>query len=595
MMVMSIYFPVGLLLPVLAGAELVTGIGIIHEIYEYSQKLWSFVISGDFVDKNLLEDLKLKKVLVACFLFFFVFVSEDLSCISGGILAAAEIIPLDWAICACFLGILVSDFILYCLGRIFSKGVFLLPFIAPAFSSVSFRRIQRGYESNIFKLVFMTRFIPGSRVIAYVSAGVMRVDPLRFTGSLVVAILFWTPSLVGLAFVFGRPLIGWWESYGLVMLPIILLGLMGIYFGITVLRDSLSYRGRSRLRGRWLRLVRWEFWGIFPIYLPVFVYVCFLGLRYRNLMLWSNCNPGMTPLSGLILTSKIEILSALNTKTGSVADWCPIESGQIEDRLRQLNQFQADHGLSWPIVLKPHRGQRGEKVAIIRDPESAADYLSINGERMIAQRYIPGKEFGVFYYRFPGDSKGKILSITEKVLPTLIGDGVRSIERLILDDKRAVALAEHYLKVNEDRLEDIPAEGESIQLVELGTHRYGAVFLNGNQYKSESLVVALDELVSQYKGFYFGRFDIRASSSEALMVHSDFKVLELNGVASESTDIYDPKNSIFAAWIQLCRQWHLAFKIGAANRDAGASVPKLRELISVLRRSYTSGRGANSS
>jgi len=62
-----------------------------------------------------------------------------------------------------------------------------------------------------------------------------------------------------------------------------------------------------------------------------------------------------------------------------------------------------------------------------------------------------------------------------------------------------------------------------------------------------------------------------------------FKILELNGVSSESTDIYDPKNSLLAAWMKLCRQWQLAFEIGAANRDAGARFPKWSEVITVLR------------
>ena len=45
-------------------------------------------------------------------------------------------------------------------------------------------------------------------------------------------------------------------------------------------------------------------------------------------------------------------------------------------------------------------------------------------------------------------------------------------------------------------------------------------------------------------------------------------MLELNGVTAESTDIYDPANSVVAAWRKLMRQWRLAFEIGAANRAA---------------------------
>ena len=55
-------------------------------------------------------------------------------------------------------------------------------------------------------------------------------------------------------------------------------------------------------------------------------------------------------------------------------------------------------------------------------------------------------------------------------------------------------------------------------------------------------------------------------------------ILELNGVTSESTDIYDPKNGLLAAYRILRRQWRLAFAIGARNRAAGAETTGLLAL-----------------
>ena len=292
----------------------------------------------------------------------------------------------------------------------------------------------------------------------------------------------------------------------------------------------------------------------------------------------------MNPLSGLALESKSEILGQLDGATGAVADWARIDaSDSVVARLEELHAFRDSHGVDWPLVLKPDIGQRGEGVAVIRDEQEAKDYLQANAESLIAQRYVEGPEFGVFYHRMPGEAKGSIFSITEKVLPELIGDGQRTLERLILDDDRAVALARHYLKVNAHRLTEVLGEGESIQLVELGTHCRGAIFLDGNRYSSGALAAKLDEVLAGYGGFCFGRFDVRAESGEALSEGRDFRILELNGVSSESTDIYDPKNSILAAWAKLCRQWRLAFEIGAANRAKGAAVPNLREVYTVVR------------
>jgi hypothetical protein len=59
-------------------------------------------------------------------------------------------------------------------------------------------------------------------------------------------------------------------------------------------------------------------------------------------------------------------------------------------------------------------------------------------------------------------------------------------------------------------------------------------------------------------------------------------VLELNGVTAESTDIYDPANSVVSAWRKLMRQWRLAFEIGAANRARGARVTTVGELARLM-------------
>ena len=48
-------------------------------------------------------------------------------------------------------------------------------------------------------------------------------------------------------------------------------------------------------------------------------------------------------------------------------------------------------------------------------------------------------EVGVFYYRFPDEERGHIFSITKKEFPCVVGDGRRSLEKLIRAD-------EHFLR-----------------------------------------------------------------------------------------------------------------------------------------------------
>ena len=194
---------------------------------------------------------------------------------------------------------------------------------------------------------------------------------------------------------------------------------------------------------------------------------------------------------------------------------------------------------------------------------------------------MAGQEFGVFYFRYPQSNRGEILSITTKLFPSVTGDGTSTLEHLIFKDSRAVCMAEAYFNAQRDHLWDIPAKGQSVQLIEIGTHCLGSIFLDGIEIKTTEMEAAIDRLAKGFEGFYFGRFDIRTPSLSDFQQGRNFKVVELNGVTSEATSIYDPKNSLLTAYRVLFNQWRIAFEVGSQNRARGtkpASIPRLARL-----------------
>jgi hypothetical protein len=94
-----------------------------------------------------------------------------------------------------------------------------------------------------------------------------------------------------------------------------------------------------------------------------------------------------------------------------------------------------------------------------------------------------------------------------------------------------------------------------------------------------ALEAKIDEICRGLDGFYFGRFDIRCAYFDDLKRGENFRIIELNGVTSESTNIYDPQYSLWNAYRVLFRQWDLAFEIGAENRALGAKPATARELV----------------
>jgi hypothetical protein len=212
----------------------------------------------------------------------------------------------------------------------------------------------------------------------------------------------------------------------------------------------------------------------------------------------------------------------------------------------------------------------GSGFKVVRNAAEAEEYLSRVAVSVIAQQYVHGPlEAGLFYHRLPSESRGTIFAITEKIFPVLIGDGQRTVEALILADPRASLLSEIYLR-RFDRIRDrVLMRGQSLRLVEAGNHAQGCLFRDGSHLWSRELEARLDAISQALPGFCIGRYDIRFSSIADLQAGRGFKILELNGAASEATSAYDSSKSLRQAYGLLFRQWELVFAIGVENRQHG--------------------------
>ena len=112
-----------------------------------------------------------------------------------------------------------------------------------------------------------------------------------------------------------------------------------------------------------------------------------------------------------------------------------------------------------------------------------------------------------------------------------------------------------------------------MRLVEAGNHCQGCIFEDGWELHTEELRRAVNEISQKIRGFHVGRFDVRYTSDEDLSAGQGFQIIELNGAASEATNLYDAKNSLWTAYRTLYRQWKLIYAIGSENRKRGA-VPR---------------------
>ncbi|HSO76688.1 MAG TPA: alpha/beta fold hydrolase [Blastocatellia bacterium] len=509
-------------------------------------------------------------------------VSEDLTCIGAGVMVAQGRIDFEEAALACFLGIFIGDVLLFLAGRYLGRPALTRAPLKWFVSPEDVERSSEWFNRRGIVVIAASRFVPGMRLPTYFAAGLLNTKLFRFSIYFLLAATVWTPLLVGLSSVLGAEVI---ESALLArqnaVVQLMVAG-VALYLAVRLIIQTSSYRGRRLLVSKWRRMTRWEFWPMWAFYPPVICYVLFLALKHRSLTVFTAANPAM-PASGFIGESKLDILRGLSGSNGYLARSSLIDASlDLDRKIGSAKCFIAKHDLCFPVVLKPDQGQRGTGVAIVRSTEEADRYLSNAPVDTIIQEYAPGSEFGVFYCRRPNEKRGRIFSITEKRMPAVTGDGVNSLEKLILADDRAVCMARFLLDKHAARAGEVPAEGERVQLVEIGTHCKGALFLDGSWIKTPELETRIDEISRSFDGFYFGRFDIRTPSVDDFRAGRNFKIVELNGVTSEATHIYDPRNSLIDAYRILFEQWRLAFEIGAKNRERGVKLSSLRELLKGL-------------
>ncbi len=512
------------------------------------------------------------------------FVSEDLTTTSVGVMVGQGKANFWFGTLACFAGIFIGDVLLYLAGNLFGKVALERVPLQWFLRAEAVEKSSVWFSKQGSKVIFISRFVPGMRLPTYFAAGMLNTNFASFVFYFALACAIWTPLLIGLSAWFGAEVIEHiFFGQKFLALEILLAGLILLIAVKFVLR-IMTWRGRRILLGKLRKWTRWEFWPLWLFYPPIIVYIAYLACKNRCLTLFTAVNPAM-PASGFVGESKAQILDGLQSSAKSfIAGYELIPAAaNFAKRMAQAEKFMAQRHLNFPIVLKPDVGQRGEGVQVIRSEAELRQYFQGCASDVIAQEYIGGAEFGVFYYRYPNKADGRIFSITEKQFPVVVGDGERTLEELILADERAICLAQFYLDKQGERALAVLQKDERVQLVELGSHCRGAIFLDGVRFKTAALENAIDRISKGYDGFYFGRFDIRVPDLAAFARGEDFKIIELNGVTSEATHIYDPNNSLLAAYRVLFTQWRIAFEIGAQNLARGAYVVTLGDLFQQIR------------
>ena len=496
---------------------------------------------------------------LALSVFLLTFAYEDGATLLAVTLGAAGRLDPRLGFASAFLGIWVGDMGLFMVGSSVGRRAANSQWLTRFVSSDSLCKAQSWFAKRGPLTIVMSRFLPGSRLPLYIAAGALKLPARLFSTITGVCSAVWVAAIFTV-----------WRFTPASHASARVLWLVAAAMLLSPWAFKIAEPGFRTIRSLWRKYQRWEFWPAWLFYPPVAVMCAWLAVKYRGVSLPTIANPSFRN-GGIVGESKIEVLQVLmSTAPESVADGYVLAAGELADRLRTLQGICEEHSISYPLVLKPNVGQRGEGFKLVASLAEAEQYLEAVDADVVLQRYVGDeKEIGVFYYRFPGSRRGEILAITEKVFPAIVGDGVRTFEELLSGDDRASLIAGTYLKRFPKLRGRVLPAGERVRLVEAGNHCQGCIFRDGSHLASDALRDRINQISRQVPGFFIGRYDIRYSSDDDLLRGENFKIIELNGAASEAANIYDERNSLFSAYRTLYRQWELVYAIGHANRDLG--------------------------
>jgi membrane protein DedA with SNARE-associated domain len=512
------------------------------------------------------------------------FVSEDLACISAGLLIREGRVGFVAGVTACAFGILLGDVGLWAVGRLSRFAIGRWPAVSRYVERLPVDNMRQWLNEHAALAMVASRFMPGSRLPLYVCAGVVGMSWRRFTTWASIAVLMWTPVLVWLAATASDVILGVLPSGGVIGWATRCAFVAGLFVSVKAASRRLA-RERA-VATRLARWSRWEFWPMWLFYAPVALWILWLAVRHRGISTITASNPAI-PDGGVVGESKFGILSGL--PSGWTVPSVLVEPGSPHQRMQRVLDIVEQRGWTFPLILKPDVGQRGVGVRLVRRIGDVQAYCAAEHGPMLVQPYHPGPfEAGIFYYRFPGEARGRIFSITDKHFPRLVGDGRSTVEALIWAHPRYRLQASTFLTRHRDALERVLARDEVFQLAIAGNHAQGTLFCDGWHLWTPALDERIDEIAQSYPGFFVGRFDVRYTNLGAFQAGQDLAIVELNGATAESTNIYDPDRSLLLAYRQLFRQWSIVFAIGAANRAAGAPVTGMRRLMQLLHTYATS-------
>ena len=466
------------------------------------------------------------------------FAHEDLAIILGAYIVVNKIMPVGLVALSIYGGMVASDFALYGIGA----GARRLPWLCRLAVDHRVRSVAETLNRNLFGVVALCRVVPGVVFIAMVACGWTRVPFGRFSVASFLVSALYLPLMLYLVVVFGDAMddhVGWWAWPFLVFVlasldlwrrrvfafqPASEGAVEGAVSGAAV-SDRWMWARNAQRRG----IVLGRRIASVLLCLPLMLSWLRFAWRHRSLTLPTVANPRLQGRGGSGDLLSDYLVDVAIQERSWIADFVVVTRGggsaALYADLDRAVQSIGNAGLTFPLIAKPDLKWHGQGVRRIDDVQALREYLRDfpGGARLVLQRFVPyAGEAAVLYARLPGAESGRILSLTFRHHPQVVG--APSAPTIAHDARR---------------------------------------------YITPALEARFDAIAKSMSEFHYGRFDLRFAAADDLKRGENFSIVGVNGIGAEAIDVLATHLPVAEAYRRLVDQQRIVFLIGERNRARG--------------------------
>ncbi len=300
----------------------------------------------------------------------------------------------------------------------------------------------------------------------------------------------------------------------------------------------------------------------------------FHAVRSLSLMAPSVANPYLEG-GGLTGYSRSHILSQIRGDAAKklVAPWTAIRAPSDKNQApEEAMNCLKKAGLTFPLLARPDASEGPQGVALLRDESDLARYARAfpKGERFIIQQATKPACFARIYYeRRPDDDDGRIVSMAFYYYPLVIGDGVKTVQELVIDHPSWGSEAALYLGQCAEDWNLVVPNGMQYRLTPVGKSLRYMAAQDARDHITPQLRLFWDDIFRSIPEFYAGSIVVGAQTLEGLETGKDITVVGVEGPSGLYPHLNDAHVPLRDALSDLNEAVRTMFDIGVINKKRG--------------------------